>query len=206
MKYFKLQYSVYYFPGAGGVVVNWLIGLANDHTLLPIALSSFPKSLKSQPKTVRENGKPISGWTSHEVPHKCNPFSRSIAIHDGTNPKSILSLIKISNTTNILVDTPENIRLRLCYEKRVMPFNVDCSLTKADIKFRRNEVKLFYRNLQNLQGIDYIFKYATIFNNTYVDEIEAILNRQLLPEQLNAINTLVNRYIEVTPLKVKNII
>ena len=34
----KLKYSIFYYPGTGGHIIGWLLGLAYDHRLLQTAL------------------------------------------------------------------------------------------------------------------------------------------------------------------------
>ena len=50
----KLKYSIFYYPGTGGHIIGWLLGLAYDHRLLQTALDCFPAELKNNPRTVRD--------------------------------------------------------------------------------------------------------------------------------------------------------
>lgn len=202
MNYKDLKYSVYYFPGAGGLVVNWMIGITQDVRLLHYAMESFPLSLKNNQQTIWINGKPVAGWIFHEVDHRLNPYSRSIAIYMNTREKAINNILSLSNTKNILIDTDPKLRLRMCYEKKAKPFNKgNIIVNKKQIMYELNEYKNRLNDLKENKDIHKVFRFSTIFNCSYVTELEQILEYKLSHEVVEALNTLINRYININSLK-----
>ena len=75
----KLKYTFFYYPGTGGHIIGWLLGLAYDWKLLQTALDCFPAHLKDYPITRRdENHKVKEGWCSHENVQQLNPYVKLI--------------------------------------------------------------------------------------------------------------------------------
>ena len=75
----KLKYTFFYYPGTGGHIIGWLLGLAYDWKLLPTALNCFPLHLKNNSLTRRdENHKVQEGWCSHENVQQLNPYVKLI--------------------------------------------------------------------------------------------------------------------------------
>ena len=92
-------------------------------------------------------------------------------------------------------------------------FNTDCSVfvyapleyqsLSAKIKKSRNfsiEVKLLLEPYQNLKTFDIL----SVWNGSYRQELENILNRPLTAEQSDACANLVDRYIRISPQEFKD--
>jgi|APSaa5957512493_1039668.scaffolds.fasta_scaffold00060_17 hypothetical protein len=217
----KLKYSIFYFPGSGGVIVSWLLALAHDYTLLPTALACFPKKLKDNYCTIRnEKNQPLAGWIFHENVYKENPYCTAwwINMHgpeeNRTTPVAfgnIQNLARLSSkhTTNIFLLMSNKARTRACYEKGNVPFRTHDNINHKVIK---NE-KIIYKEKQlkiirEFDKIDNLFNYNSIFQapEKYIGEIETIIDHPLTDAHTEAIEKLVNRYIQITPPKLLKII
>ena len=213
----KLKYTIFYFPGTGGHIVAWLLALANDHLLLPKALECFPLELKNNYKTIRNKKHiPISGWSFYENIQSNNPYCKICFLHtlhlDGyKNLNDMYEIIKLAKkyTTCISILMSDNARARACFEKGTRPFRTYDKITTKTTKiereiYRENQLKI----IREFDNIDYFFNYNSIFQcpERYIGEIETIIDHPLTDAHTEAIEKLVNRYVQVTPPKLVRII
>ena len=215
----KLKYSIFYFPGTGGNIIAWLLALAHDYRLLPNALECFPMELKDNYYTIRnEKNIPLSGWIFHENSYKENPYCITwwINMHKYAD-KCQWQLEKIQtltgfaskHTDNIFPLMSNKVRTRACYEKGNVPFRTHDNINYKIIK---NE-KIIYKEQQlkvirEFDQINYFFNYNSIFQHPerYIGEIETIINHPLTDANTEAMEKLVNRYVQITPPKLLKII
>jgi hypothetical protein len=213
----KLKYSIFYFPGTGGHIVSWLLALAHDYRLLPEALKCFPLELKNNHKTIRnEENIPTSGWSFHENVQPNNPYCKICFLHtshlDGyRNLYNMYKVIKLAKKHTICVSIlmSINARTRSCFEKGTRPFRTYDKITIKTTKiekeiYRENQLKI----IKEFDNIDYFFNYNSLFYSPerYIGEIETIINHPLTDANTEAIEKLVNRYVQITPPKLLKII
>ena len=214
----KLKYSIFYFPGTGGHIVAWLLALAHDYRLLPEALECFPLKLKNNYKTVRdERHIPTSGWNFYENVQSHNPYCKICFLHtsqlDGYRDlDSMYKVIKLAkkHTTCISLLMSTNARTRSCFEKGTRPFRTYDS--KITSKIVRHEKKIYEEKklkiIKEFDNIDYLFSYNSLFQSPekYIEEIQTIIDHPLTDANTEAIEKLVNRYVQITPPKLLKII
>jgi hypothetical protein len=84
----KLKYTIFYYPGTGGHIIGWLLGLAYDYRLLKTALDCFPADLKNNPRSIRDENHVVeSGWCLHENVQQLNPYIKLIFLGPSTEYK-----------------------------------------------------------------------------------------------------------------------
>ena len=64
------------------------------------------------------------------------------------------------------------------------------------------------RIIREFNNIEYLFNYNSIFQSPerYIEEIETIIDHPLTDAHIEAIEKLVNRYVQITPPKLLRII
>lgn len=218
----KLKYSIFYFPGTGGHIVAWMLALAHDYTLLSKALECFPLELKDNPKATRaEDHEPLSGWSFHENVQPENPYCKLVFLsvllrekgHDlyRNNLDTMHKVTKIASsiTVNIFLLMSSSARIRACFDKGSNPFRTYDEFSINNIK---NEKIIYERKklevIRKFDSIDYLFSYNSIFYSPerYIGEIETIIDHPLTDAHTEAIEKLVNRYVQITPPKLLKII
>tara|TARA_B100000809_G_scaffold49315_1_gene44296 strand:+ start:931 stop:1806 length:876 start_codon:yes stop_codon:yes gene_type:complete len=270
----KLKYTFFYYPGTGGHIIGWLLGLAHDHLLLPTALDCFPAHLKDTPRTRRDqNHKVQQGWCSHENVQRLNPYVKLIflgvthkywpiaGVHKGggifgfdydSNDKPVVSsmqwgpnhgdpdaiktfqssgkgtwsgpemayppirnelravnkIVELSNlhTKSVFLIMSPSARMRACYEKGVRPWRTYDNPTFGSV--RHEVVSNKFKQEQFLANvpIDHCFKFNDVYNNKYIKAIESMIAHPLTDAHVEAMEKLVNRYVQITPPKLLKII
>jgi len=246
----KFTYTIFYYPGTGGHIVGWLLGVAHEYFLLSTALECFPLELKNNPLTIRHDivEKTLSGWCHHENVQILNPYAKLIFISanskasannmhgtiggisqaddytrlvridshptpnvtiNATNKlNTLIKVMKLSSahTKNIFLTMSSNARIRACHEKGVSPFRTNDSPTKQIIK---NEINIFNERQKEITKtipMDHFFNHNSIYNGKYLDNIQAIIDHPLTDAHIEALEKLVNRYVQITPPKLLRII
>jgi len=232
----KLKYTIFYYPGTGGHIIGWLLGLAYDHRLLQTALDCFPINLKNNPRSVRDENHIVkSGWCLHENVQRLNPYIKLIFLGptadykywpiEGVKPElsygpeipwppirndlsAINKIIEVFNahTKSIFLIMSPHARMRACYEKGVRPWRTHDTPTLESVKREMKINKLSQEDLLAHSAINHCFNFNDIFNNKYIKAIESIIDHPLTDAHVEAIETLVNRYIYITPSKLQKII
>jgi hypothetical protein len=237
----KFTYTIFYYPGSGGHIVGWLLGVAHEYLLLPKALECFPLELKNNPLTVRSGMEGIthSGWCHYENVQVLNPYAKLIFIYaidpnntsnnihgtlggiskdthgtlggiskDTDKFNTLNKVIKLSSmyTQNIFLTMSPNARMRACYEKGVRPFRTNDSPTKQIIKDDMSIFNEKQKEIVKTIPMDHFFNYNSIYNDKYLDNIQAIIDHPLTDAHIEALEKLVNRYIQITPPKLLKII
>ena len=218
----KLKYSIFYYPGTGGHIIGWLLGLAYDHRLLQTALDCFPAELKNNPRSVRDENHIVeSGWCLHENVQQLNPYIKLIFLVPASDYKywpirgvkaelshAINKIVKLSNThtKSVFLTMSPSARMRACYEKGVRPWRTYDTPTLGSVKHEMKSNKIAQDELLANIPIDYCFNFNDLYNNKYINTIKSMIDHPLTDAHIEAIDILVNRYIDITPLKLHKII
>ena len=241
----KLKYSIFYYPGTGGHIIGWLLGLAYDHRLLQTALDCFPAELKNNPRSVRDENHIVeSGWCLHENVQQLNPYIKLIFLGPASDYKywpirgvkaelshgpeiplppiklgtdgdrrptelyAINKIVELSNThtKSVFLTMSPSARMRACYEKGVRPWRTYDTPTLGSVKHEMISNKIAQDELLANIPIDYYFNFNDLYNNKYINTIKSMIDHPLTDAHIEAIEILVNRYIDITPLKLHKII
>ena len=215
----KLKYSIFYYPGAGGHIIGWLLGLAYDYRLLQTALDCFPADLKNNPYSIRDKNSIVeSGWCLHENVQQLNPYVKFIFLGPttdyqywpvrGVKTDSINKIVELSNahTKSVFLPISPSARMRACYEKGVRPWRTYDTPTLKSVKQEMKINKLLQEDFLTNIPIDYYFNFNDVYNNKYINTIKSMIDHPLTDAHIEAIETLVNRYIAITPPKLQKII
>jgi len=217
----KFKYTVYYYPGSGGNIFAWLLGLAHEPRLINTALECFPMVLQSDTRTLIDDaGNMLSGWCLYENVQSLNPYAKAVFLNvnfkdsqitdlngtmgslNGLNSLMKLTELSSKHSKNIFLTMSPKSRMRACYEKGCRPWRSTDHRTCRSII---NEMLAhnMYQNtiLTEFKGIDYFLDYTDLYTGAYLKKIEQITKQPATDSSIESMETLVNRYIQLTPPK-----
>ena len=121
---------------------------------------------------------------------------------------AINKIVKLSNThtKSVFLTMSPSARMRACYEKGVRPWRTYDTPTLGSVKHEMKSNKIAQDELLANIPIDYCFNFNDLYNNKYINTIKSMIDHPLTDAHIEAIDILVNRYIDITPLKLHKII